>query len=209
MAKLGSKGRPYRYDVYKLMCDHVGGSVWTGGWVITDDTPDVVYITSRQGIEKDNTYGILGSDGNPFSKEAYDEMEPKKTWPGGFVRIISNEDPVYMDRNDREDSACGYGSGSGNGCGGRYLMPGQEWVTDIVVNVVGGSSVPELLICWGEGSFESSGFPYVSAGIISNGGPSQEITSLSTSWEEPFVVRIQDSRLTDIVTYNIPPQYRR
>ena len=213
MAKLGSKVRPYQYDAYYLMYNY-GGGIWTGGWVRLKETSEVVYITSRQGYERDNTAGILGSEENPFSNEAYAEMFSKMTWPGGFVRIVYGEEPEYIDGNDREDSACG--SGSGTGCGGRYLMSGQEWVTDITVNLYEESqdeqeteTEQELLICWGEGSFESSGSPYVSAGIISNGGPSQDITPLSASWEEPFVVRIQGSRLTDTITYNIPSRYRR
>ena len=209
MAKLGSKERPYDYEDYYNMANHSGSNSWTGGWVRWADTLKLVYVTAQQDVERDNDDGTLGSEENPFSREAYNEMYAKKTWPGGFVSMVANEEPVYMDRNDREDSACGCGSGSGNGCGGNYLMPGQEWVTDIVVNVVGEFGVPELLICWGEGSFDSSGYPYVSAGLTFNGRSSEKVVALNAWWDNPFVVKIQDGRLTDIVIYNIPPQYRR
>ena len=207
MAQLGSKGRPFSFDVYTLMCNSVGGSVWTGGWVRLKSNSEVIYITLRQGFERDNDDGVIGSAENPFSHEAYNEMNLKKIWPGGFVRIAYGVDPEYIDGNDGEESACGCGSGCG--CGGRFLMAGQEWITDMSINVIGVSTVPELLICWGEGSFDTPNLPYVSAGMTFNGGASNQITPLRTSWGDPFIVRIEDDRLTSIFTYNIPSLYRK
>ncbi len=182
------------------MANHSGSDPWTGGWVRWADTLELVYVTAKQNVERNNSDGALGGEQNPFSHEAYSEMYTKKTWPGGFVSMVSNEDPVYIDRNDGEDSACG--SGSGSGSGGANLSAGS-----MVVRPDSFSTDEYLTISWGDGSFDTGQNPSLSVEYHFPGGVSSDIVY---QWDGSFSIRITFIRgsLLEYYYYSIPGEYR-
>jgi len=127
MAQLGSKGRPYDYEDYYRMVNGSGSCSWTGGWVIWQDSLELVYITSQQVIEKDNDNGVLGSEDNPFSSVAYNEMHSIRTWPGGYVK----DDAGVVSYVMKSVIVYGYsGSGSGSDWHGsdfEFCTGSYEW----------------------------------------------------------------------------------
>lgn len=208
---LGGEYRPYTYAVYDEM---KGLEIWEGGWVLPNpNNPDSRGTTYH--TVGDEIYGVvnlipLGEEENPFPIDVYNEMLMNEIWFGGWVLYLSgNKEYIESMYGNGSGSGCGCASGAGCGCGGMHLQAGSEWVTDASVNITGHPGTnPELLISWGEGTFGTSNEPSVSAQITDIGNSSENAISINASWSEPFVVLINDSRLSSIITYSIPLHYR-
>ncbi len=128
---LGSVNNPYTYNDYLMLWQ---GYNWNGGWVRYNNGK-LVYITANGSVEQSNDDGVLGSEENPYSERAYDEMMCAGTWLGGNVR--HGDDIVYhvsyeeqlgsgSESGSGSGSEMGFGSGSGVGCGASYVHFGHE-----------------------------------------------------------------------------------
>lgn len=125
---LGSVNNPYTYNDYLMLWQ---GYNWNGGWVRYNNGK-LVYITANGSVEQSNEDGVLGSEENPYSERAYDEMMCAGTWLGGNVR--HGDDIVYHVSYEEMGSGSeigsgnemGFGSGSGVGCGTSYVQFGHE-----------------------------------------------------------------------------------
>lgn len=125
---LGSVNNPYTYNDYLMLWQ---GYNWNGGWVRYNNGK-LVYITANGSVEQSNEDGVLGSEENPYSERAYDEMMCAGTWLGGNVR--HGDDIVYHCSYEEMGSGSeigsgnemGFGSGSGVGCGTSYVQFGHE-----------------------------------------------------------------------------------
>ena len=98
----------------------VTDSSWIGGWVRKDEV--TMYITTRGNVEQDVGGRTLGSERNPFTDQAYYEMDTREEWVGGYVLFAGESNPSYVrpsGENEVDGSGCGSGcgSGSGSGCG--------------------------------------------------------------------------------------------
>lgn len=208
---LGSEERPFAYSVFNEMRNI---DIWTGGWVLpnpNNPSPRVTtYHTASNEIFGEINLIPLGEEDNPFLARVYNEMVVNEIWLGGWVLYdAGNKEYVESMYGSGSGSGCGCASGAGCGCGGMHLRAGSEWVTDASVNITGHPGTnPELLISWGEGTFGTSNEPSVSAQITDIGNSSENAISINASWSEPFVVLINDSRLSSIITYSIPLHYR-
>lgn len=130
----GTREVPFTKAEYDKL---VNDSSWTGGWVSRDNT--TVYITCQGKVEQDVNGCALGSKENPFSEQAYCEMNSRDEFVGGCVQFLGVDEPSYRYPSGVSEpegsgcgsaSGCGCGSGCGSGCGcgsGRgRLTPGSE-----------------------------------------------------------------------------------
>lgn len=88
--KTGSPGNPYTEGDYLAL---VQQGLWHGGWMLASNQ-GLVYITTDQSVEQHNDEGLLGSQENPFSRTAYNEMMLAETWPGGYVQFGHEPDTI-------------------------------------------------------------------------------------------------------------------
>ena len=180
----GSKDHPYMYFEYESMAQ---GHVWYGGWVILSDSKEV-YITGGYSIEQDNDDGILGSEENPFSETAYDEMMVDKTWPGGNVQF--GDVIMYARSYAEQSSACSWGSGScpgnGTGCGSgdSYVQMGVE---DIITTLSGRITIK---LFWNSGYTNKIPYSYLSIHVFLKPPYIEVSNTLTATWEPNYKVRI-------------------
>lgn len=211
---IGTRTNPFSSTTFNLIKYY---DIWTCGWVDFGSADGLKFVTQGMSyygdILVDGEIKELGSRENPFTHGVYQEMEHDDIWSGGWVKIDPIT-PVYIGQSNSGNesgsgSGCGCGSGSGSSSIGMHLQAGSEWVTDANVNITGHPGTnPELLISWGDGTFGTSNEPSVSAQITDIGNSSENAISINASWSQPFVVLINDSRLSSIITYSIPLHYR-
>lgn len=125
---LGSFWNPYSYFDYEEECRN---HTWYGGWVFIGSNHDKIYITTNGSVEQKEGTDELGSEENPFSLTAYNEMFGNRTWIGGYVQ--EEDDCVYYPPQE-DESGCGCGCGEGCGCGSGpingngNIIPGSDHV---------------------------------------------------------------------------------
>lgn len=191
----GSKSNPYTQEEVEELLNH---KAWHGGWVHDSQTNGVLYLRSDLGTEQDGRYP-LGSNDNPFSSAAYEEMMALEIWPGGWVR--EHGELVYHRAfGDTSGSGSAYGGGCGGDSGGSGsgLIAGSGRFRPIDV-----SAELDILVTWGDGSFLNGQNPPVSAMLCLGGASSG--ASLPACWDGSYHVKIT---YNGFLYYNIPGQYR-
>lgn len=216
---LGSFWNPYSYPDYE---EEWRNHTWNGGWVFIGSNHDKIYITTNGLVEQKEGADELGSEENPFSLTAYNEMFGNHTWIGGYVQ--EEDDCVYYPPQE-DESGCGCGEGCGCGCGGSSgtggLLAGNETY----------HSSPLAIgyyfdISWGAGSFlQGQGpQPQLSVTLMFNleeysyKEGDEFLTIYSYSWDVFYVVKIElniynvslGNQLVGhhVFYYNIPGHYR-
>lgn len=208
---LGSFWNPYSYFDYEEECRN---HTWNGGWVFIGSNHDKIYITTNGSVEQKEGTDELGSEENPFSLTAYNEMFGNHAWIGGYVQ--EEDDCVYYPPQE-DESGCGCGCGEGCGCGcgsggpgtGLLIAGEAEYHPDVfTVNTY-------LEISWEDGSFLLGGQPALSVTLINE--DNLDISDFQYSWENfyriiiSFYITLPEHTDKEycIYEYNIPSQYRR
>lgn len=182
----------HTYSDYEFSYAH---GTWMGGWV-TLNTGRVVYITANQDIEQDTTDYTLGSEENPFSWTAYNEMITNHEWEGGFVRH-GQDIECFPAQEGSGGCGCGSGEGCGCGCGSGYwhILSGSSSV------VIRGVAIE---FSWGTGTSKED--VTISIDNVSDNG------SASAEWDEEedykIIISCTRSGSTDTCGYTIPENYR-
>ena len=116
----GCQSMPIEWGMYESM---VSTNDWTGGWVETE-SGEIVYITKSGGIECKDIGNEVGTELNPFSSVAYDEMVDKGYWPGGYIKYSDTGRAFYKPCGDGygEKYATACGSGCSTGCGENAMI---------------------------------------------------------------------------------------
>lgn len=209
---LGNRHRPFPYIIYKELLDN---EIWTGGWahIYEQGGVDLFYVSEAHVLYNDrqdlSTTHIFGSRENPIPLDIFYEMNQNKTWLAGWVGY-PNEEVHYANDSGDFSTGCGCGSsaassgsGSSAGSGGSTLRTGTERYCPSGLPVT-----MDLLISWGEGTFDGGGLPNLNVQLIRYeedpfGGP-----EIIASWDAPFRVKIETTETPDIY-YNIPWHYRQ
>lgn len=111
---------PIEWGMYQSMV-YLGD--WTGGWVETEGG-QIVYITKSGNTEGKVLGKEVGSELNPFSLEAYNEMVEKGYWPGGYIKYSSTGRAFYKPCGDGygEKYSSGGSLGCATGCGENAMI---------------------------------------------------------------------------------------
>lgn len=117
---VGCNSMPYEWDMYLSMAYLKD---WTGGWVETQEGL-VVYITKSGSVEGKVLGNEIGTELNPFSLEAYNEMVEMGYWPGGYIKFSDTGRAFYKPCGDGygEKYVVGCGSGCTTGCGENAMI---------------------------------------------------------------------------------------
>ena len=176
------------YSAYQEMNNN---GQWTGGWVqLMDGT--IVYITRTGEIERKENNNELGSEENPFSNTAYQEMVNKHEWVGGYVMM--GEDCEYIPQQNEGGDGCGCGCGCG--CGTNNLTAGSAQP----IFARNFESV-RIQLFWGSGefnvigplpslSYDSSNSFYLHRADASAPYERGALYTVDLQWESPYRIKV-------------------
>lgn len=198
---LGSFWNPYSYFDYEEECRN---HTWNGGWVFIGSNHDKIYITTNGSVEQKEGTDELGSEENPFSLTAYNEMFGNHTWIGGYVQ--EEDDCVYYPpQEDESGCGCGCGEGCGCGCGCEGGIASGSELYQICVDDPMFALSTIVRITWGSGTFLHGNAPSLDVEYVSGTN-----FSFVYSWENAYRVHIySESTAPHHFFYNIPHQYYR